>query len=135
VPRGNGELLFCELPDGTRGALPSWMTDAAACAALTVGKPVVAITALQELRSLLDAVGARGSEPTDASMPSKEGCDAPKESVGPHPSTFVPAGRARAPRRARRPQQQELIRALAELLLLAAADARVTAKRAEHDDR
>jgi hypothetical protein len=33
------------------------------------------------------------------------------------------------------PQQQELIRALAELLLLAAANARVTAKRAEHDDR
>jgi hypothetical protein len=33
------------------------------------------------------------------------------------------------------PQQQELIRALAELLLLAAADARVTAKRAEYNDR
>jgi len=33
------------------------------------------------------------------------------------------------------PQQQELIRALAELLLHAAADARVTAKGAERDDR
>ena len=31
--------------------------------------------------------------------------------------------------------QQELIRALAELLLQAAADARVTAKGAERDDR
>jgi len=38
VPSANGELLFCELPDGTRGALPAWMTDAAACAALTVGQ-------------------------------------------------------------------------------------------------
>ncbi len=26
--RGHDELLFCELPDGTTGALPSWMTDA-----------------------------------------------------------------------------------------------------------
>jgi hypothetical protein len=33
------------------------------------------------------------------------------------------------------PQQQELIRALAELLLHAAADARVAAKGAERDDR
>ncbi len=32
-------------------------------------------------------------------------------------------------------QQEELIRALAELLLHAAADARVTAKGAERDDR
>jgi hypothetical protein len=48
VPRGDDELLFCALPDGTRGALPSWMTDAAACAALTVGQPVVGIAALQE---------------------------------------------------------------------------------------
>ena len=33
------------------------------------------------------------------------------------------------------PQQQELIRALAELLLRAAADASLTAKGAERDDR
>jgi len=103
VPRGHGELLFCELPDGTRGALPSWMTDAAACAALTAGTPVVAIAALQELRGLLDAVGARGSEPTGASMLSKEGCDAPTESVDPHPGPAVPARRVRAPDRAGRP--------------------------------
>ena len=37
LPIANGELLFCELPDGTRGTLPAWMTDAAACAVLTVG--------------------------------------------------------------------------------------------------
>jgi hypothetical protein len=50
VPSANGELLFCELPDGMRGALPAWMTNAAACAVMTVGQPVVTITALQELR-------------------------------------------------------------------------------------
>lgn len=80
VPRGNGEVLFCELPDGTRGTLPSWMTNAAACAVLTVGKPVVAITALQELRVLLDAL-ARGSDLPDVSMPSKEGGEARFETV------------------------------------------------------
>jgi hypothetical protein len=26
----NGELLFCELPDGTRGTWPAWMTNAGA---------------------------------------------------------------------------------------------------------
>jgi hypothetical protein len=103
VPCGNGELLFCELPDGTRGTLPSWMTDAAACAALTVGTPVVAITALQELQVLLDVL-ARGSDLVDVSMPSKEGCDAPKESTETNPpDTAVPARRTRTPRGAGRP--------------------------------
>src|SRR5712691_7121902 len=78
VPFANGELLFCELPDGTRGTLPAWMTDAAACAVLTVGAPVVSLIALQELRGLLEAVVAGASDPTGASMPSKEGCHAPK---------------------------------------------------------
>ena len=37
VPRSTSEVLFCELSDGATGALPAWMTDAAVCAALTVG--------------------------------------------------------------------------------------------------
>ena len=135
VPSANGELLFCELPDGTRGTLPAWMTNAAACAALTVGPPVVAITALQELRVLLDAVVAGESDLTGASMPSKEGCDAPKASVDLHPDPAVPTRRVHAPRSSwPRPQQRELIRALAELLLRAAADGSA-AQGAAHDDR
>jgi hypothetical protein len=59
VPRSTGDVLFCELPDGATGALPAWMTDAAACAALTVGAKVVSIATLQELRELLDAVAPR----------------------------------------------------------------------------
>jgi hypothetical protein len=39
--------------------LPAWMTDAAACAALTVGASVVSIAALQGLLELLDAVPPR----------------------------------------------------------------------------
>jgi hypothetical protein len=27
VPRSTGEVLFCELADGTMGALPAWMTE------------------------------------------------------------------------------------------------------------
>src|SRR5713101_7477580 len=68
LPIANGELLFCALPDGTRGTLPAWMTDAAACAVLTVGAPVVSLIALQELWGLLDAVAAGASDPTGASM-------------------------------------------------------------------
>jgi len=99
LPIANGELLFCELPDGTRGTLPAWMTDAAACAVLTVGVPVVSLIALQELRGLLDAVAAGASDPTGASMPSKEGCHAPKASVEIRPPDLaVPARRARTPR-------------------------------------
>jgi hypothetical protein len=59
VPRSTGDVRFCELPDGATGALPAWMTDAAAYAALTVGAPVVSIAALQELRELLGAVVPR----------------------------------------------------------------------------
>ena len=98
MPGGNGEVLFCELPDGTRGTLPAWMTNAAACAVLTVGPPVVAITALQELRVLLDAVVAGESDPTGASMPSKEDCHAPKASVDLPADTVVPTRRVRADR-------------------------------------
>jgi hypothetical protein len=98
VPRSTSEVLFCELPDGATGALPAWMTDAVACAALTVGAPVVSIAALQELRALLDAVAPRAPDPTHASMPSKEGCDATNESVDPHPDPAVlPCRRRRAP--------------------------------------
>lgn len=99
VPSDSGAWLFCELPDGTRGTLPAWMTDAGACAVLTLGAPMVAIPALQEVRVLLDAL-ARGSDRTDrteVSMPFKEGCDASKESVETDPPDMaIPAGRRRA---------------------------------------
>jgi hypothetical protein len=83
-------VLFCELPDGTTGTLPAWMTDAAVCAALTVGPPVVSIAALQELRELLDVVAPRAPDLTHASMPSKEGCDAPHAVLELHPDPTVP---------------------------------------------
>jgi hypothetical protein len=47
---------------------------------------------------------------------------------------FPPAAGAELPVELPAPQQQELIRALAELLLRAAADARRTAQRGGRDD-
>ena len=51
-----GEYIFCELPDGTIGGFPSWMADAAQSSAVTVGSPLVSITALAALRTLLDTL-------------------------------------------------------------------------------
>src|SRR5712692_4522994 len=104
VPFANGELLFCELPDGTRGTLPAWMTNAAACAVLTVGPPVVSIIALQELRVLLGLLWLAHQTPPVRQCPPKEGCHAPKASVDTQPPNLaVPARRPRTPRGAGRP--------------------------------
>jgi len=53
--RGVG-FIDCELPDGTVGAIPSWRTDAVVCSQLAAGEPQVSVTALAELRTVLDRV-------------------------------------------------------------------------------
>src|SRR5690348_7333628 len=60
-----GEQLVCELPDGTLSMIPRWMTDAAACASLSVGRPLASVTALRELRELV-AVLAHAKPSTPA---------------------------------------------------------------------
>jgi hypothetical protein len=126
-------LLFCELADGTRGALPSWMTDPAACATLRVGPPQVTIAALQELRVLLDALDADVGRAPDASMPFEEGCDAPK---GPSIPTQIPLFRPGHERRvelAARSSRSRSERWPASRSPRPTTS--VTAKGAEHDDR
>ena len=54
VTNRNGEHIFCELPNNTICALPSWMFDAD-CARLTLDRPLIGIEALRELRELLTA--------------------------------------------------------------------------------
>lgn len=44
-----------ELSDGTEGAIPTWMTDAVFCAALSEGPPQVGLASLLELVRLFDA--------------------------------------------------------------------------------
>ncbi|HWS96547.1 MAG TPA: hypothetical protein VN620_08750, partial [Candidatus Methylomirabilis sp.] len=50
----NGEQVFCELPDSTICALPTWMFSAD-CARFTVGPPLIHMEALCELRDVLTA--------------------------------------------------------------------------------
>jgi hypothetical protein len=57
IQRGEQLLVFCVLPDGTVGALPSWMMDPA-CAQYALDEPFLAVEALIELRALLDALQA-----------------------------------------------------------------------------
>jgi hypothetical protein len=52
----NGEQLLCELADGTRIVIPRWMTEAAACAGLSEGGPLVSVASLCRLRELLDSL-------------------------------------------------------------------------------
>jgi hypothetical protein len=54
--RAKSDYFYCEFPDGSIGAIPVWMTDAAACAQVRVGEPMVGLTALLELRKFLDTV-------------------------------------------------------------------------------
>src|SRR6516225_4894732 len=48
------EAIFCELPDQTFCALPTWMFSAD-CAQFTLGPPLIRTEALRELRDLLTA--------------------------------------------------------------------------------
>ena len=52
----SGEYIFCELPDGTISGFPSWITDPATNANVSVGAPQTSAAALAELRTLLDSL-------------------------------------------------------------------------------
>ena len=94
------------------------MTDAAACAGLTLGPPVVAITALQELRVLLDAVVAGASAPSGCVNALQGGLPcAERVRRSPLQIPLFPPAESALRIELAAPQRQELIRALAELLL------------------
>ena len=52
--RHGRELLLCE-QDQRTAAIPVWMTDRVACAALSIGSVLVSVEALTELASLVNA--------------------------------------------------------------------------------
>ncbi len=54
--RDGRELLHCVLPDATVAQVPRWMTDKAVCQAHCTGTAQVTVSALHELRMLIDAV-------------------------------------------------------------------------------
>ena len=48
--------LYCETPSGIVLGIPRWMTDPGRCAAMEVAEPVIGLSALAELRGLLDGL-------------------------------------------------------------------------------
>ena len=94
-PGATGVQIFYEVADGSRSALPEWMTDAGRCAATTLGSPVVDVAALVELRELLDANGGAGAVDR-ASMDSKEVQDAEADTVNAASAKPVGSVRMRA---------------------------------------
>ena len=69
----HGEHVFCELPDGTICSLPTWMFSPD-CTRLSLGRPVISVGALVELRDLLNTLqhSAGCGKPSLKSLP-KEG--------------------------------------------------------------
>jgi hypothetical protein len=55
--RSGADVVVLKPASRTRIVLPAWMLDAGACAAMTMGAPRVAISALLELRAELTALG------------------------------------------------------------------------------
>jgi hypothetical protein len=99
----NGERVLCRLPDGTVGSLPAWMLRAES-SRFTLGKPLVSVDALRELRELLSTLQASPDcgKASLKIMP-REGIDETR------PPANLPAHK-----------QKDLASALAELLLRAA---------------
>ena len=50
-----GEYIFCQLPDGTISALPTWMFSPE-CAEFSLSSPLISVEALLQLRDVLDAL-------------------------------------------------------------------------------
>src|SRR5215469_5706708 len=74
--RAGRQILYIEVRPGLSREIPAWMCDAAACAAVSCGSPRLAITALTELRAVLDSHSP--GRPADGSLTSSttmEGLD------------------------------------------------------------
>jgi len=68
-----GEHIFCELPDGTICSLPKWMFSPD-CMRLSLGRPVISVEALVELRDVLTTLRLPSScDKSSLERVSKEG--------------------------------------------------------------
>ena len=115
--RHGRDVWLCEQEQRT-AAIPVWMTDRVACAALSVGPVLVSVDALRELASLV--VTATRSARTIASpiLLRRSPMRRPPPTQMPIPfEREVPAALLPAP------IAQDLVKALADLLLASAADA------------
>jgi hypothetical protein len=90
-----GELFFCYLASGRLVGIPAWMTDPA-CAAYSLGTPVISVEALLALREFLaairsgddirfnvaDKIRTTTSGLAVESAPSRYGCSADSRTAG-----------------------------------------------------
>lgn len=99
--RGATEVIHVEVCNGLSRELPGWMFDKARCAAMSLGSPEVALSALMELRDVLaheTALSLNGGSSSSLTR-EQEGnsdeaiVDDPKETTG----SITGTGRAGAP--------------------------------------
>src|SRR3954453_5877438 len=64
--RDGADLLLVAERDGALRELPTWMCDEVACAAMTLGPPVVAVPALTELTLVLAGLAAMERSPASS---------------------------------------------------------------------
>jgi hypothetical protein len=111
--RHGRDVWLCEQ---VAAAIPVWMTDCVACAALSIGPVLVSVDALAELASLVNA--SRSAHDRVVDLP-EEGHDATSTA-----ETTAHAIRPRAAgRRAADADRAGLVKALADLLLASAVAA------------
>jgi len=121
--RHGREVWLCE-HDQRTAAIPVWMTDRVACAALSVGPVLVAVEGLLELASLVAATRSAHDRITQPSQEEPDATSTTETNADPVPIPFervVPAVVLPAP------IAQDLVKALADLLLASAGNA-------DHDD-
>ena len=114
--RHGREVWLCDQPQRT-AAIPVWMTDCVACAALSVGPVLVSVEALIELALLMTAIRSARTIASPillrrSPMRRRQPRQMPIPFERELPAVVVPA-----------PIAQDLVKALADLLLASAGDA------------
>src|SRR5580658_1739273 len=87
-----GEVVFVKLENGSPCALPAWMLRAT-CAGFVLGPPLIASSALRELRDLLSALlSAPECDKASLKLPSQEGRNDVSAEVSTRTTQPSPAG-------------------------------------------
>jgi hypothetical protein len=112
--RDGRELWLCE-PDQHTAAIPVWMTDRVACPTLSIGPVLVSVEALTELASLVNATRS-AHDPVIDLLQEEHHAMLTAE-------TIAHAVRSRRAGRRSAGADQELVKAVADLLLATVLDA------------
>jgi hypothetical protein len=90
------EFVHVEAPPRFSRELLAWMVDEATCAGMSAGAPLVAVSALAELRTVLSTTGLDPTPGTATRSPSEEGrSNAAKASSTTRSGELIPVGTER----------------------------------------